>query len=81
VARRQPDPNTRSGSVSSATLAFASAVTIADTVDGSVGPLILIRAPVANSISMSPAGTGGSVLISASRSGPAIATAAKAGGD
>jgi len=52
-------------------------VTIADTVDGSAGPLILIRAPVANSISMIPAGTGAGAMGSPSAAVPQIATAAK----
>jgi len=75
------DPHTARDRYHRRRLAFASAVTIADTVDGSAGPLILIRAPVANSISMIPAGTGAGAMGSPSAAVPQSLPPQKEGGD
>src|SRR5215467_6730839 len=58
VARRQPDPRAARDRNHRRRLPCASAFISADTVRASTGPVIRIRPPVANSISIEPAASG-----------------------
>src|SRR5438552_12657842 len=58
VAGRQPDPRAARDRDHRRRLPFASAFINADTVEPSTGPVIRIRPPPANSISITPARSG-----------------------
>src|SRR4051794_33540910 len=58
VATRQPDARARRDRYHRRRLPLASAFISADTVEGSTAPVIRIRLPPANSISITPAGSG-----------------------
>src|SRR5262245_49103723 len=58
VAGRQPDPRAARDRDHRARSPFASAFISADTVRASTDPVMRIRPPVANSISIEPAGSG-----------------------
>src|SRR5256885_14375835 len=71
VAGRQPDPRAARDRDHGRRLLFASAFISADTVRVSTDPIIRIRPPIANSISIEPAGSGTDGTISGEGAGSA----------